>query len=187
MTPSSPIDEYLERFDGDRRATLDRLHATLRSLLPAAEEAIRYRMPAFVVHGGKAVAGFDGFRDHCSYFPHSGSVIEQIGPLPTWVDASGGTLRFPIGRTLPTGLLRRLVRVRLDEISSVANGKRFDYFDDGSLKAAGSMKNGQLHGAWRWWRQDGSLMRTGSFSSGEPRGVWETFDRSGNRVTTKQR
>ena len=187
MTPPTSIDEYLERFDGERRATLDRLHAALRSLLPTAEETIKYRMPAFVVPGGKTVAGFDGFNDHCSYFPHSSSVIERVGALPAWVAASAGTLRFPIGRTLPTSLLRRLIRVRLDEISAVANGKRFDYFDDGSLKALGSMKDGALHGAWRWYRHDGSLMRTGSFSSGEPSGVWETFDRSGNCVSSKRR
>lgn len=187
MTPATPIDEYLERFDGERRATLDRLHAALRSLLPTAEETISYRMPAFVVTGGKVVAGFDGFNDHCSYFPHSGSVIERVGALPTWADASAGTLRFPIGRSLPVGLLRRLIRERLDEISTVANGQRFDFYDDGSLKAVGSMKAGMLHGAWRWYRRDGSLMRAGSFRSGEPSGVWETFDRSGDRVSSKQR
>lgn len=183
----TPIDEYLERFDGERRATLDRLHAAVRLLLPTAEETIRYRMPAFVVTGGKVVVGFDGFNEHCSYFPHSGSVIERAGPFPPWADAAGGTLRFPIGRTLPTGLLRRLIRVRLDEISSVANGKRHDFYNDGSLKAAGSMKAGALHGAWRWYRHDGSLMRTGSFTAGEPSGVWETFDRSGHRVTSTRR
>ena len=59
MTAPTAIDDYLARFDGERRATLDRLHATLRTLLPTAQETLKYRMPAFVVHGGKAVAGLD--------------------------------------------------------------------------------------------------------------------------------
>ena len=86
-------------------------------------------------------------------------------------------MRFPIGKRLPKGVLRKLVRVRLDEISSVTNGKRFEFFDDGSVKAAGSMKDGELHGAWRWYRRDGSLMRTGSFDRGERVGEWQTHRR----------
>jgi uncharacterized protein YdhG (YjbR/CyaY superfamily) len=186
VTAPTAIDDYLARFDGERRATLDRLHATLRTLLPTAQETLKYRMPAFVVHGGKTVAGFDGFSDHCSYFPHSGSVIDRAGPLPAWADAGAGTLRFPIGRTLPTPLLRRLIRVRLDEISAVADGARIDYFPDGRVKAEGRMKAGRLHGAWKWYRHDGSLMRAGHFLHGEQSGRWETFDRGGRLVTAKR-
>ena len=31
---------------------------------------------------GGWVAGFDGFKHHCSYFPHSGNVIGQINRIP---------------------------------------------------------------------------------------------------------
>lgn len=177
----TPIDEHLATLPEPQRATLVVLRDTLRELLPTAEERLSYGMPCFAVQG-KAVAGFDGYKQHCSYFPHSGSVIGSVGPLPSWADADAGTLRFPIGKRLPKGLLRKLIRVRLDQISAVSNGKRFDFFDDGTVKAAGSMKSGELHGAWRWYRRDGTLMRTGSFRLGEPVGEWQTYDRAGNPV-----
>lgn len=118
----SPIDEYLTRFEGPQLASLETLRDMLRRLLPDAEETISYRMPCFKV-GGKAVAGFDGFARHCSYFPHSGNVvpavIERWGPLPSGFEGEGGTLRFPIGRPPSATLVKRLVTVRLDEIEAM--------------------------------------------------------------------
>lgn len=113
------IDEHLARFEGEQLATLQHLRQTIARLLPGAVECIKYRMPAFTVNG-KAVAGFDGFTNHCSYFPHSGSVIAAVGPLPEWCEGAKGTLRFPIGRRLPDDLVRRLIDVRLAEIETAA-------------------------------------------------------------------
>ncbi len=175
------IDDYLAALPDAQRETLEPLRDTLRELLPTAEERLSYGMPCFAVEG-KAVAGFDGFKEHCSYFPHSGSVLAKVSGLPAWTDATAGTLRFPLGKRLPKTVLRKLIRVRLDEISAVRNGKRFEFFDDGTVKAAGSMKDGELHGAWRWYRRDGTLMRTGSFRRGEQVGDWQTFDRDGHPV-----
>jgi antitoxin component YwqK of YwqJK toxin-antitoxin module len=47
------------------------------------------------------------------------------------------------------------------------------------------MKDGELHGSWKWFRRDGSLMRTGSFSHGTRTGTWETWDADGRVVTTR--
>jgi uncharacterized protein YdhG (YjbR/CyaY superfamily) len=116
--PESPIDSYLARFDSPQRDTLTRLHGTLRELLPDAEECISYNMPCFKVDG-VAVAGFDGFKRHCSYFPHSGNVVGQITDLPPWCTAaSAGTLQFPVDRPLPKALVRRLVQARMREIAA---------------------------------------------------------------------
>ncbi len=46
------------------------------------------------------------------------------------------------------------------------------------------MRDGQLDGAWRWYRIDGSLMRTGQFDLGVQVGQWQTFDRTGRLVKT---
>ena len=117
--PESPIDSHLARFDPpQRRYTLAALHDTLRELLPDAEECISYNMPCFKIDG-VAVAGFDGFKRHCSYFPHSGNIVDRVAGIPTWCTvASAGTLQFPVyRRPLPEALVRRLVRARLHEIA----------------------------------------------------------------------
>lgn len=172
----SVIDDHIAGLPEPQAATLARLRDDLRQLLPTAEERISYRMPCFAV-AGKAVAGFDGFRNHCSYFPHSGSVIGKVTGYPDWAEPEPGTLRFPIGKRLPKSLLRKLIRARLDEISAVTDGRRVEFFDDGTIKAEGRMRRGELHGDWRWYRRDGSLMRTGSFRDGERVGEWTTHPR----------
>ena len=55
-------------------------------------------------------------------------------------------------------------------------------YGDGTVKAQGQRLDGQLHGAWKFFRVDGSLMRSGSFDRGRQVGVWRTFTRSGELV-----
>ena len=121
---ASLIDAYLAELPQPQRDTLAALRMTLQDLLPDAQECISYKMPCFKV-GGMAVAGFDGFRQHCSYFPHSGNIVQQVSGIPAWCTvASKGTLQFPVDRTLPKTLVRKLVRARLDEIATKAASKR---------------------------------------------------------------
>jgi uncharacterized protein YdhG (YjbR/CyaY superfamily) len=122
--PENPIDAHLARLPRPQRDTLARLRATLRELLPDAEECISYNMPCFKVDG-VAVAGFDGFTKHCSYFPHSGNVLSQVSGVPAWCTvASRGTLQFPVDRPPPKRLVRSLVRARLREIAAKGGPRR---------------------------------------------------------------
>jgi uncharacterized protein YdhG (YjbR/CyaY superfamily) len=121
--PDDPVSAHLASVPQPQRDTLTALRTTLRELLPDAEECINYNMPCFKVDG-VAVAGFDGFKHHCSYFPHSGSVVGKVSGIPDWcVVASPGTLQFPVDRPLPKSLVRTLVRTRLDEIAARSAAK----------------------------------------------------------------
>ena len=111
----SVIDRHLKKFSGAQLETLQHLRETILSIVPNAKETISYGMPAFEIDG-KVVAGFDGFKKHCSYFPHSGSVLEELEGFPEWCEVSKGTLKFPIGKKLPKTLVRRLVSVRRRQI-----------------------------------------------------------------------
>lgn len=52
-------------------------------------------------------------------------------------------------------------------------------FGNGRVKYTGFRLDGDMHGAWTWYRTDGSVMRTGSFDRGRQIGTWRTFDRGG--------
>ena len=120
----SPILEHLAKLPQPQRDTLLALRATLRELLPDAEECISYKMPCFKVDG-VAVGGFEGFAKHCSYFPHSGNVVGQLTTLPEWCTASSaGTLQFPVDRPLPREVVAELVQVRLAEIAAKPTKRR---------------------------------------------------------------
>jgi uncharacterized protein YdhG (YjbR/CyaY superfamily) len=182
---SAAVDAYLGSAPSPQRETLESLRATLRTLLPHAEECMKYGMPAFALDG-QGVAGYAAFKAHCSYFPMSGSVLVAAGDAIGRHETSKGGLRFAIDKPLPVALVRKLVKLRLAEFDAVTNGARRTYYPDGRLKAAGRMKDGQLHGAWKWYRQDGSLMRTGSFKDGAKTGTWQTYDRDSAVVRTQR-
>ena len=182
---SAAVDAYLRSAPSPQRETLESLRATLRKLLPHAEEAVKYGLPSFELDG-HGVAGYGAFKTHCSYFPMSGSVLDAAGDAIARYETSKGGLRFPADEPLPVSLVRKLVKLRLAEFDAVTDGARRAYYSDGRLKAAGRMKDGQLHGAWKWYRQDGSLMRAGSFKHGAKTGTWQTYDRDGAVVRTQR-
>jgi uncharacterized protein YdhG (YjbR/CyaY superfamily) len=109
------IDEYLETAPEPQRSTLRSVRESLSLILPEATEAISYGMPAMKVDG-KTVAGYAYFKKHCSYFPHSGSVLPHCSDDLESYEWSKGTLKFPVDSPLPESLLRRLVAARLEEI-----------------------------------------------------------------------
>ena len=106
------VDEYLDEAPEPQRTTLGALRETLRAILPDAEEGLSYGVPAFLVDG-KPVAGYAHAKRHCSYFPHSGDVLDRVeSDLLEGYDWSKGTLRFPVDEPLPEPLVRRLVEIR---------------------------------------------------------------------------
>jgi uncharacterized protein YdhG (YjbR/CyaY superfamily) len=112
------VDEYLAAAPEPQRTTLMALRAMLASLLPQAVEGISYGVPAFLVEG-KPVAGYANAKRHCSYFPHSGAVLERVEPeLLEGYDWSKGTLRFPVDQPPDQTLVRRLVEIRLAMLDS---------------------------------------------------------------------
>ena len=107
------VDEYLATAPEPQRSTLMKVRAMLSSMLPDAEEAISYGVPAFKM-GAKAVAGYAYAKRHCSYFPHSGSVIDRVEPaLLDGYDWAKGTLRFPVDQPPDETVVRRLVEIRI--------------------------------------------------------------------------
>lgn len=50
---------------------------------------------------------------------------------------------------------------------------------DGSVRAKGWLRNGQLDGYWEWFRKDGTVLRSGTFDMGAQVGEWTTYDAEG--------
>ena len=110
------IDEYLEVAPEPQRSTLLELRRALKELLPDAIEGMSYGVPAFRVQG-KPVAGYAHFKNHCSYFPHSGSVLAKLADELADYEWSKGTLKFGIDAAIPKALVTRLVETRLAELN----------------------------------------------------------------------
>jgi uncharacterized protein YdhG (YjbR/CyaY superfamily) len=116
---AAEVDDYLSRVDEPKRSTLEALRRTILEVIPEAEQMLSYRVPAFRVQG-KIVAGFAAFKDHVSYLPFSGSVLQQLEDELDGYAMTKSSLHFPVDHPLPETLVQKLIAVRLEEIGPAA-------------------------------------------------------------------
>jgi len=106
------VDEYLAAVPEPARTTLNKIRATIQSVVPPeATEAISYGMPAFQYNG--PLIAYGAFANHCSLFPMSGSLIEAFQDELQGYRTSKGTIQFPVDKPLPAALVKKLVKARM--------------------------------------------------------------------------
>lgn len=110
----SEIDGYLATITGDKRAALDKLRKTIRSILPRAEECISYGMRAFRLDG-RVIAGFQATAKGCSYYPFSGTTRQTLAGDLQGYGKTKSALHFRPDEPLPASLVRKLIRARIAE------------------------------------------------------------------------
>ena len=71
-------------------------------------------MPAFE-QGGRFLVSYAAFKDHCSLYPASTAVREALGDELEPYFSGKGTLRFRADEPIPAALVKKIVRVRLEE------------------------------------------------------------------------
>lgn len=106
------VDDYLANLEEPKRSTLAELRRRIRAIVPEAEEGMSYRLPCFRLDGN-LIAGYGAFSKHCSYFPHSGSVLGALGEEIAGYSTTRSALHFATDQPLPVPLLRRLIEVRI--------------------------------------------------------------------------
>jgi len=107
------VDEYLAALPKDVRATLARLRKAITTAAPTASEVISYGIPAYK-HRGMLVS-FGAAKQHCAFYVMSESAMKAHKDDLSPYDTAKGTIRFPIGGSLPDGLVKKLVRTRIRE------------------------------------------------------------------------
>ena len=120
-TPKN-IDEYIAGFPDDVQDKLQKIRMTIRKAAPKAEEKISYQIPSFALNG--ALVYFAAFKKHISFFPTSSGIREFEQELSIYKGAKG-TVRFPLDKPIPLGLISRIVKFRLKEnLAKAAKKKR---------------------------------------------------------------
>jgi len=105
------IDDHLASVSEPQRSTLLEMRRRILEVIPEAEECISYNLPCFKI-GGKAVAGFEAYKNHNSYFPFSGQVISAMSAELAGFETTKGSLHFSKDEPLPLELIRRLIEIR---------------------------------------------------------------------------
>lgn len=113
MAPAESVDYYLSSVPPGARAALERLRGIIKAAAPDATEGISYRIPVFKYRG--MLVGFAAYKDHCSFFTMSPSVMVAFEDDLSPYDTSKGTIRFPVSKPLPVALVRKLVKARIAE------------------------------------------------------------------------
>lgn len=110
------IDQYLAEVSQEKLAALQKLRATIRAVVPEAEECISYQIPSFRLDG--VLVGFGAAARHCAFYLCSASTLKQFEDELRGYDTSKGTIRFAPDKPLPATLVRKLVKARVAENKS---------------------------------------------------------------------
>jgi uncharacterized protein YdhG (YjbR/CyaY superfamily) len=111
---ASTMDDYMAGLPEAQRAVLERLRRQIAAAAPGAVETISYQMPTFKLDG-RFLVSFAAFKNHCSLFPASGMVMEELGDELQPYFSGRGTLRFTVEHPIPPALVKRMVKVRMKE------------------------------------------------------------------------
>ena len=115
-TRSGDVDDYIARTPEPARSMLRKMRAAIRAAVPPdTAEIISYRIPAF--KRKRVLVWYAAFANHCSLFP-TGSIIEAFQRDLDGYVISKGTIQFPLDRPVPTALIKKLVRARVDAADS---------------------------------------------------------------------
>lgn len=107
------IAEYIKSFPKDVQNDLMLLRSTIKKLVPKGEEAIRYGMPTIRLNN-KNLLHFAAHEKHIGFYPTPGPIVAFKKEL-TKYKTSKGAIQFPLGKSLPTALVSKIIKYRLGE------------------------------------------------------------------------
>jgi len=110
------IDDYIAGFPPETRKVLEEMRALIRAAAPDATETISYAIPTFDLNG-RHLVHFAGYAKHIGFYPIPTGMAAFEEELRAYKQGRG-SVQFPLGRPLPTDLIRRIVDFRVEENSA---------------------------------------------------------------------
>jgi uncharacterized protein YdhG (YjbR/CyaY superfamily) len=106
------IAEYIAGYPKDVRDILKKIRATIRAATPGAEETISYGIPTFKLDGARIY--FAAFKNHIGIYPVTPDVKAKLKELSRYKGGKG-TVRFPLDEPIPYALIRRIVKLKIQQ------------------------------------------------------------------------
>lgn len=114
------IDEYIAGFPPKVRALLKQIRAVVRKSAPGAKEKIGYQMPAFDLHGN--LVYFAAYKNHIGFYPTSSGIAKFKREIAGYAN-SKGAVQFPLDQPMPSELIGKIVKFRVQENTEKAKEK----------------------------------------------------------------
>ena len=89
------IDEYIAGFPESVQHVLEQIRAVIKAAAPDAQEAIKYRLPTFVLNGN--LVHFGAFNKHIGFYPTPSGIEEFKDELSVYENAKG-SVQFPLDK-----------------------------------------------------------------------------------------
>ena len=115
------VEEYISSFPPDIQELLQQVRLTIQEAAPDAEECIAYGMPAYKLNG--PLVYFAGYDKHIGFYP-TGSHVQVFKDELAAYKTSKGAIQFPLDKSIPKALVKKIVRYRIDEDTEKANAKK---------------------------------------------------------------
>jgi len=110
MPKPKDVDAYIATAPKEVRRKLKEIRTVIRKAAPDAEERISYGMPYYGYKG--RLAYFAAFKKHIGLYVPT-PVIEEHKSELTDYETAKATIRFPLKKKLPLGLIKKLVKARM--------------------------------------------------------------------------
>jgi uncharacterized protein YdhG (YjbR/CyaY superfamily) len=117
-TDFKSVDEYFTTLPKEVQTVLQAVRKVLRKAMPGTDEVISYQIAAYKLHGA-AVLYFAGWKEHFSIYPATAGLVQAFGDELEPYRVSKGTLRFALDKKLPTKLIERIAKFRLQETANL--------------------------------------------------------------------
>jgi uncharacterized protein YdhG (YjbR/CyaY superfamily) len=111
--PDNPVEAYLEAQPEHIRVALEKVRATIRRLVPDADEVISYQVPTFRYHG--PLVAYGATKNHCSLYVMSPGLMAKLTTDLGGYEVRGATIHFPAEKPLPAAVIRKVVNARIEE------------------------------------------------------------------------
>jgi uncharacterized protein YdhG (YjbR/CyaY superfamily) len=112
MKNLKPIEDYIASYPKNVQVILERLRAIIKTSAPKAEEALKYGIPTFILNGN--LVHFGAFKNHIGFYPTPSAISAFKKELSKYKGAKG-SVQFPMDKSLPSGLIRKIVKFRVME------------------------------------------------------------------------
>jgi uncharacterized protein YdhG (YjbR/CyaY superfamily) len=113
------VGTYLSTLEGADRDALQRVYAIAREVVPEAEEATSYAMPA-LLYREKGLIATVRAKKLLSLYPYSGAVIASVLEALSDFETTSESIHYSADLQLADAIVRRIVEARRAEIDATA-------------------------------------------------------------------
>ncbi len=107
------VDDYIATQETSLQPMLEKIRATIQSVVPDAEECISYMIPCYKYEG--MLVGFGTHKKGCSFYTMNPVILRSYTEELRDLKYTGSTIHFDPKKNLPVALIKKITRHRIKE------------------------------------------------------------------------